>query len=675
MSTQTARLLIIIAAVLLISASVAGVLIIQLQLKQTAQFGAGEHLHRLQEIQTSRLDIARALGGAAGEFVSASEVVTRDEWQRFSSGQSIESILPSFVALLLIDRTVEGYVVRYAGPSDQGAEFIGTDLFADPLFRGAIEQVNDGSNYATSDVFIGADGNRLVIIFFPFSDESVERGVIGIVRDMQQAMAELVTAFDKDNEVPGVRITTSTGLSAENAVYTTLADDRSAQWVHTTFGIGQQSSTVEVVVPFDFGSSAFGRFVPWWAGITGGLLSMGIVGFLILIERQRYQTHNAVNDATARLRSREVDLREALTDAQRFRQAVEQSADHIIFADPEGTLIYANPAIESVTGFAPREVIGKKVGTSQLWGGQMSKEFYQQLWHTIKVDKLPFRGEIRNRRKDGRFYDAYAVISPILDDAGNLQYFVATERDISREKQLERLQNEFVSITSHQLRTPLGGIRWVAERLMRKEQLSEDGYKYLQDILSSARNLSDLVDLLLNVSRLEQEGGPGVRPEVFEFIRFMEEFLAEMAPVADKKRIALNFSPGDLDVQMQTDRAALRNIVQTYVSNALEYTPAGGRVDIRIDILGDDVRISVRDTGIGIPEETQGRLFTKFSRGENARAIKPGGTGLGLYLTKKAAELLGGTVWFESKEGKGSTFYAQIPKVTNVSGGGGKPLA
>jgi two-component system phosphate regulon sensor histidine kinase PhoR len=159
-----------------------------------------------------------------------------------------------------------------------------------------------------------------------------------------------------------------------------------------------------------------------------------------------------------------------------------------------------------------------------------------------------------------------------------------------------------------------------------------------------------------------------------ELVAFLEGILAEMAPLADKKGIVMSFGASSNDIRMQTDRAALRNIVQTYLSNAVEYTPEGGRIDLRVDEYGNDVRIAVRDTGIGIPSTIKDRLFQKFVRGENARLVKPGGVGLGLYLAKKAAQLVGGMVWFESEEGAGTTFYAQIPKIV-ASRSGGKPLA
>src|SRR3989344_5533840 len=150
-------------------------------------------------------------------------------------------------------------------------------------------------------------------------------------------------------------------------------------------------------------------------------------------------------------------------EMEKFKQAVDGASDHIIITDPEGTILYGNKAVENITGYTPEEAVGKKAG--QIWGGRMSKEFYEKLWRTIKTEKKSFIGEVVNTRKNGEIYTAELRIAPILAKNGEVQFFVGIERDITKMKEVEQMKSDFVSFTSHQLRTPLTVIKWNSEML------------------------------------------------------------------------------------------------------------------------------------------------------------------------------------------------------------------
>ncbi len=239
--------------------------------------------------------------------------------------------------------------------------------------------------------------------------------------------------------------------------------------------------------------------------------------------------------------------------------------------------------------------------------------------------------------------------------------------DITRIKAVERMEADFVSIASHQLRTPLVGVQWVVERFLKKEkQLSEKGKEYLKDIHTSCQRLSNLVDLLLNVSRIES-GEVSISPKQLNLVEFIERFLDEYSPLYAKKNITLIFKKHPQMLKAVTDSNALRNIIQTLISNTIEYTPDGGKVEVSLEKKpstgsGQDTFLfAVSDTGIGIPEKDQPTIFNKFARGSNAKLIKTDGTGFGLYFAKKATDLLQGKIWFKSKENEGTTFYVELP--------------
>lgn len=376
----------------------------------------------------------------------------------------------------------------------------------------------------------------------------------------------------------------------------------------------------------------------------------------------------SINDMASQLKDLYANLEkkviEKTKDLEKFQLAVENASDHIIITDVEGTTLYANKGAEKLTGFSKEEIVGNKAGDS-LWGGQMENDFYKKMWHTIKVEKKTFKGEIINRRKNGKKYTAYSTVSPVLDGNGDVEFFVGIERDITREKEVEQAKSDFVSIASHQLRTPMTGIRWVIERFKKKEKLSKQGKEYLTDIQRSVERLAELVDSLLNVSRIESTGGVGVSPKKLDAVTFVNNYLKETDPLVEEKNITLSFSEHPKEVEMTTDPTILRNIIQSLVSNAIEYTNSGGTVTVTLSEPKDGVvTFSVSDTGIGIPKGDQDKLFMKFYRAENAKLHKPDGSGLGLYIVKEAVGLLGGEISFTSGEGEGTTFTVKLPCVS-----------
>jgi len=255
--------------------------------------------------------------------------------------------------------------------------------------------------------------------------------------------------------------------------------------------------------------------------------------------------------------------------------------------------------------------------------------------------------------------------------------------DITYRKEIERMESEFISIASHQLRTPLTGIQWVVERFIKKEHPSEKGKEYLSDIHESVKRLSSLVDTLLNVSRI-QGGHVGIIPREIEIVVFIEEFLQEFTPLCMKKKLTVHFDKKPKVLKTITDHGALRNIVQSIISNAIEYTPEGGTIDVMLEKKKDSFLFTVRDTGIGIPKEDHAHIFEKFVRASNAKSVKTDGTGLGAFIAKQAVDLLGGKIWFESpyfvetskgkEERQGTTFYVELPLEIKEKEGG-KPFA
>ena len=371
------------------------------------------------------------------------------------------------------------------------------------------------------------------------------------------------------------------------------------------------------------------------------------------------------NSMTKQLKKSFQNFEEAQHDLEKFKLAVEYASDQIVIADPTGIIIYANSATSAITGYSNSELLGKKAGSSKLWGGQMDREFYAKLWHTIKIEKKTFEATVNNRRKNGNKYFAQVKISPVLDKNNNVVFLVAIERDITREKEIDRAKSEFVSLASHQLRTPLTTINWYIEMLLGKDSgpLTAQQKKFLNEVYSGSKNLVKLVNALLNVSRIEM-GTFGVEPEKTDLIKLEQSVLAELKPLIVEKRHQI-IEKHDTMPEVMVDPNLMRIIYQNLLTNAIKYTPQKGKISIQqtIEGTGDDrhILITVEDNGYGIPTNQQNKIYDKLFRADNARSKDTQGIGLGLYIVKSIIEKSGGTIRFESQENKGTKFYITLP--------------
>jgi signal transduction histidine kinase len=246
-----------------------------------------------------------------------------------------------------------------------------------------------------------------------------------------------------------------------------------------------------------------------------------------------------------------------------------------------------------------------------------------------------------------------------------MQTVEGVAQDITKEVEIDRAKTEFVSLASHQLKTPLTAISWLTEALLEgdKGALTEEQRKYVENIHSTDRSMMAMVNDLLNVSRIEL-GTLQLRPEEIDIVAFAQSVIDEQKPSADGKYIALKFECESNIPRMRVDHNLIRMIFQNLLSNAIKYTPPGGSVSVSIargSGMKDTVLVTVEDTGIGIPKDEQGQIFDKMHRAKNAQASVPDGTGLGLYVVKTVLERVKGTITFDSIENKGSTFRVALP--------------
>lgn len=345
-------------------------------------------------------------------------------------------------------------------------------------------------------------------------------------------------------------------------------------------------------------------------------------------------------------------------ELEKYKLAVHAASDQIVITDNNGIVLFGNPALKRLTGYSEQEALGKKAGI--LWGRQMSKKFYEHLWHTIKKTKQPYIGELINKRKDGTLYEALLKISPVLNEKHEVIFFVAIERDISREKQLDRMKDEFLSIASHELRTPLTAIDGLVAMIRDGEygKIDKGIQQPLEDINAASERLIHLVNDLLSVTRI-QAGRLKYTLSQFDIQPVLQESVDLLKVIAKKKNISLTMSRADSYI-VQADKDKVKQIVHNLIGNALKFTDKGS-ITVWASKNSDMIQIFIQDTGIGIHQEDQKKLFQKFQQFDTGKG-RPPGTGLGLYISKEICKKMGGDLTLiESTIGKGSTFAFFLP--------------
>jgi len=228
--------------------------------------------------------------------------------------------------------------------------------------------------------------------------------------------------------------------------------------------------------------------------------------------------------------------------------------------------------------------------------------------------------------------------------------------------QANQMKTEFVSIASHQLRTPLTGIKWMVDLIMQQQTKSftKDQLETLGSIRENNQRMINLVNDLLDLSRLEQ-GRFIFKPEAIHLDKLLKEILKEYTSLAKASNTKISLELEANIPPVIKDKRGLGLVLHNLIDNAIRYTKEQGRVKIKLSSKGNLVRCEVKDNGVGIPAEDQKKIFQKFFRSQNALKYQTEGTGLGLFIAKSIIKASKGKMEFWSKEGQGSTFWFEIP--------------
>jgi PAS domain S-box-containing protein len=385
-------------------------------------------------------------------------------------------------------------------------------------------------------------------------------------------------------------------------------------------------------------------------------LDAELAGYAVQLEQR-------VQERTAEIR-REQARTQAILDAL---------GEGVVVTDTQGTIQYMNRAMEQATGYTASESIGHN---PRLWkSGQTPQAVYESMWATLLAGQT-WRGEIVNRRKNGEFYFASLAAAPIPaagESHSPLAGLVGVQRDITerkraeeemqraleKEKELNTLKSNFVSLTSHEFRTPLTTILSSAEMLEHYGDgwPAERKLKHLHRIQSAVKHMTTLLNDILIIGKAEA-GKLEFTPARLDLAKFCRDLMEEIQ-LTDKAGHTLLFSSQAECVQASMDEQLLRHILSNLLANALKYSPAGGVVQFDLDCQAGQAVLRIQDHGMGIPLEDQARLFETFHRASNARNIP--GTGLGLAIVKRSVDLHGGTIDIASQVGEGTTVTVTLP--------------
>jgi len=338
--------------------------------------------------------------------------------------------------------------------------------------------------------------------------------------------------------------------------------------------------------------------------------------------------------------------------------------DGAIATDEFGKITRVNAAGLKILGFKEHELIGEWFPSKIVAVDEFDQPLNlidRPITQTFLTGKSVSK-RMYYRTKSGDVKPVFVTTAPIIlkkRPIGAIEVF----RDITVENEIDRMKSEFISLASHQLRTPLSAIKTYSHMLIEgfMGELEPAQKKALQTVVIATNRMNELISTLLNITRIES-GSISVAPKPTNIQKVVEEIIKELAHTASAKSITLTLESTTNQLSLRTDALIVKEILTNLVSNAIKYTPEGGKVNIRLVGKGQRLTVSITDTGIGIPEHAQDQIFTKFFRAANVVRRETSGTGLGLYLVKGLADQIGAKVWFKSVENQGSTFYVSLPR-------------
>lgn len=399
------------------------------------------------------------------------------------------------------------------------------------------------------------------------------------------------------------------------------------------------------------------------------------------LEKRTRELKKSHDELELRIKERTKELQASQDQLRKLSQSVEQSPNIVFITNLEGEIEYVNPRFQEITGYTALEAIGKKPDI--LNSGATPLKVYKKLWETIKEGKV-WRGQIKNRHKDGSNYWVFGTISPVRGTDGEISHFVAMHNDITKIKETEhamkealdlaeianRAKSEILTNMSHELRTPLNAIIGFSDTLRQEiyGRLESDKQKeYINDIHNSGILLLELINDILDVSSIESNKVE-LHEESLHLAKVVEASVRLMKHHVEKAQTNLVVVIDNDIPMLYADERRVKQILINLLSNAVKFTPQNGNVSLEATL--DDngmIVITVKDTGIGMNETELAKAMTQFGQVDSGLSRKYEGTGLGLPLTLGFVSLHNATLDIVSEKGIGTTATVRFPKERTVA--------
>lgn len=646
--------------------------------------------------------------GLQGLF-AASQYVSGKEWDAYVQQLDIPNNYSGISGLGYIPRIMKSDLRSYPYPiyplTDKSEYFpstyrslfsnapttpLGFDVSSD-LTRNLVLRTAIDSNKAvgTGIVFALADHAPTFSIYAPIykngsSTDTVDErraaaaGIVSVSFRLARLFSGLTTdpVFRKDIGLEIYDTPTLEAASTSTLLYSSVKDDNlralnSAKGLirSTHINFGDRVWTLYFWTLSSYQMSGTEQYTPFIVLGTGITISILLALILYFLAESRKRAVSYAEKLTKDLRK----TNEELTVAKVKDDAILASmTEGLVVADMTGRMIMFNPAAEKILG----------IGLMQADPGEWAK-----VYGVFKTDMItPFPAadypivraltgeEVRNveqyisntHLKKGIFIQVSG--SPLRTTEGNIIGSLAVFRDITREKEIDRAKSEFVSVASHELRTPLGIIKWYIESIKKNEYITkapEKAKDYLNEVDKSNERLLELVRNLLTVAHIDESHIKDA-PRLTDVVRLTKETIDQMKIIGGSKGITIDGTfPEFLIPEIVIDDKRFKEVIENLLTNSIKYSKENGKVTVGVSVELETMSISIKDNGIGIPEDATHGMFTRFFRANNAVKSNAEGTGLGLYVVKSYVEAWGGKIWYESKEGVGTTFFVTIPLKNN----------
>ncbi|HLA43764.1 MAG TPA: ATP-binding protein [Aggregatilineales bacterium] len=374
---------------------------------------------------------------------------------------------------------------------------------------------------------------------------------------------------------------------------------------------------------------------------------------------ERKRTEEEIRKLNEELEQRVLERTEELAaEKQQTETILHHVADAIMFTDIEGNILYTNPAWEKVTGYTFDEVRGRNLHFLQT--GRTPRTTYMELWRTIRSGET-WTGLFFNKRKDQVEYDSQATISPVRDAHGEISHFVEVHRDVTEERELAAMGEEFIANTAHDLNNPLT-VLYTSLHLLKANPAQLE--KRLAVFEHEIFRLMSLVDDLLTISRVKRQ--PATEFQTINLNTLVARNVDIQTDIARSKEITLSFNPTDSLPEIFAHPHFLDRVIINLVANAINYTPSGGSVQVTTELTDSFVVMTIEDTGIGIAADELPHIFERFYRSDTARQTA-NGTGLGLPIVREIVELHEGRIDVQSTPGEGTVFRVSLPIESSLS--------